>query len=317
MYHYVRPGEAALPYFRYLHIDNFRRQLDWLQSHRSFPGREEFFEQVASGSPGAGTVLTFDDGFADHVDYVLPELVSRGLWGIFFVPTAPSVTGRLLDVHRIHILLGTAGGTAVLAHLRELVTPEMLSHDHVVKFREVTYARQSNDLATTAVKRALNYFLSYEHRQLVIEGLMDRLIGPKRETELARTFYMRPEQWRTMHDAGMEIGSHGHAHLVMSKLTAAEQACDIGRSCDIIERELGAPVRTFCYPYGGFHSFTAETEQLVDARGILCSFNVEQRDIANADCRDRPHALPRYDCNQFPFGAASEGVAAFDVHETS
>ena len=37
MYHYVRPWPEDLPYFRYLHIDDFCRQLDWLQKTFSFP----------------------------------------------------------------------------------------------------------------------------------------------------------------------------------------------------------------------------------------------------------------------------------------
>ena len=29
MYHYIRPGVKDLPYFRYLALDDFRRQLDY------------------------------------------------------------------------------------------------------------------------------------------------------------------------------------------------------------------------------------------------------------------------------------------------
>ena len=29
MYHYVREAAERLPYFRYLHIDDFAQQLDW------------------------------------------------------------------------------------------------------------------------------------------------------------------------------------------------------------------------------------------------------------------------------------------------
>ena len=89
MYHYVRPAPEQLPYFRYLHIDDFARQLDWFARHDRFLSREEFCNACETGDARDGIVLTFDDGLADHYSYVLPLLVERGLFGIFYVCTAP------------------------------------------------------------------------------------------------------------------------------------------------------------------------------------------------------------------------------------
>ena len=87
MYHYVRPERADLPYFRYLHAQDFARQLDWLEANMGFVSRDDFERTLATGEPIPGAVLTFDDGFSDHFDHVLPELTRRGLWGVFYVPT--------------------------------------------------------------------------------------------------------------------------------------------------------------------------------------------------------------------------------------
>src|SRR3546814_14596269 len=88
MYHYVRPAPADLPYFRYLHIDSFRRQLDWIEATHGFVSRDRFLDALHTGTPANGVVLTFDDAFSDHFLHVFHELSSRGLWGIFYVPTA-------------------------------------------------------------------------------------------------------------------------------------------------------------------------------------------------------------------------------------
>ena len=72
-----------------------------------------------------------------------------------------------------------------------------------------------------------------------------------------------------------------------------------------LSKLIGEPVETFCYPYGGFHTFTPETEQLLLSAGSRDSFNVEARDIGPVDLLQRPQALPRYDCNQLPFGIAA------------
>src|SRR3546814_10824178 len=82
MYHYVRPAPADLPYFRYLHIDSFRRQLDWIEATHGFVSRDRFLDALHTGTPANGVVLTFDDAFSDPFLHVFHELSSRGLWGI-------------------------------------------------------------------------------------------------------------------------------------------------------------------------------------------------------------------------------------------
>ena len=101
-----------------------------------------------------------------------------------------------------------------------------------------------------------------------------------------------------MHENGMIIGSHTVNHPCMSKLSLADQQREIQDSFATIERTLGPlPLKTFCYPYGGSHSFTRDTEQLLQKAGCHFSFSVEYRDVTAADLQHRPQALPRYDCN--------------------
>ncbi|WP_341806182.1 hypothetical protein [Nitratidesulfovibrio liaohensis] len=111
MYHYVRRHDPELPYFTYLDFDSFRRQLDWFESVGRLASREEFEEALERGQPLPDVfVPTFDDGLVEHAQLVAHELERRGTFGVFFVPTAPLETGCILDVHRIHLLLGRHGG---------------------------------------------------------------------------------------------------------------------------------------------------------------------------------------------------------------
>jgi peptidoglycan/xylan/chitin deacetylase (PgdA/CDA1 family) len=307
MYHYVRSAPAGLSYFRYLHVDNFRRQLDWLAARHRFVSREEFLSSVNTARAVDGVLLTFDDAFSDHHEHVLPELAARGLWGIFYVPTMILQPGRLLDVHRVHWILGRLGGLRAMELAKELVSDDMLSHAHVEDFRRLTYVLQDNDAATNLFKRTMNYFISYEHREPILDRLMVRVLDGTDESDLKSRFYLSRDQIKAMHRAGMTIGSHTVSHPVMSKLDDGEQEREIRRSFDDLEEIVGEKTRTFCYPYGGFHTFTATTERLLADRGALFSFNVEARDISDDDLSHRPQALPRYDCNNFPYGAAHMG----------
>ncbi len=307
MYHYVRPNDPDLPYFRHLDIDAFRAQLDWFANTDTLLSRDAFLDSVRSCNtpPGGGVVLTFDDAFKDHFAYVLRELKSRGLWGIFYVPTGMYRTGRLLDVHRVHMLLGKWGPKAIFQSLAPMISDDMLSHKHVEDFRSATYTQQTNDEYTLHVKRTLNYYISYEYRKRVLDELMGEFFPD--EKNLADGFYLSESEIKEMQEAGMLIGSHSISHPVMSKLSVSEQKAEISESFDFLEKATGGlVVRTFCYPYGGFHSFTKDTERLLEDNGCMFSCNVEPRDVTADDIKYRPQALPRYDCNMFPHGSCPD-----------
>ena len=42
MYHYVRHYDNNYPYFRFLELDNFRKQLDYLETEYGFVKRHEW-----------------------------------------------------------------------------------------------------------------------------------------------------------------------------------------------------------------------------------------------------------------------------------
>ena len=303
MYHYVREESRNLPFFRYLHVDNFRRQLDYLTQHFYMPNRVEFLESIRTKETiENAVVLTFDDGLRDHIEYVLPELNRRGLWGIFYVPTGPLMTGIPLNVHVIHRLLGEYGGTRILEVLTRLVRPNMLKHAHVLEFQQLTYPDQEDDIqATTLCKRILNYFVATEWQTPLIEQLVQVYsLSPFDD------LYLSNDEIFEIHACGNLIGSHSVSHPLFSKLSIEEQRIEILDSFDYLNSVIGNSLaKTFCYPYGGFHSFTTDTERILSDCGCAFSFNVEYRNIESRDLRDRPQALPRFDCNLFPFGRAN------------
>ncbi len=306
MYHYVREPDAEMPNLRFLHIDNFRKQLDYIEREFSFVARDGFDAIFKNGRNilPSGVLLTFDDGLKDHFRYVLPELLKRKLWGFFFVPTGHYKTGKLLGVHRIHYLLSRLAAETLLKDLEEILKPEMFLHAEEQKFKSITYLRQQNSDSVTLVKKLLNYYIRYECRDHVLDQLMSKYCFD--ESELHSKFYLSKNEIRELQAAGMIVGSHTETHRLMSKISVEEQEAEITKSFQFLNEVTGnLGSRSFCYPYGGYHSFTAETENILCKQNVVYSFNVDPRDISLEDFRNRPHALPRYDCNQFLFGQAS------------
>ena len=76
-------------------------------------------------------------------------------------------------------------------------------------------------------------------------------------------------------------------------------------SFDFISKFPDQIHKTYCHPYGGFHSFDSETIRILNQEQVDYSFNVLPKDIDFKFNINDKHSLPRFDCNEFPFGAAS------------
>ena len=164
MYHYVREFSDDHPNFRFLDVSNFRKQLQFFAEQYGFVERTEWLEYVSTGAmpeKQGKVLLTFDDAMSCHYQYVFPELLDRGLWGIFYVPTNPYKLGTMLNVHKIHLLCGRFEGRHLLDIASDLLTDEMISDKKINAFKSDTYKLQSNSSGVTEFKRLMNYFIDY------------------------------------------------------------------------------------------------------------------------------------------------------------
>ena len=162
MYHYVRPYSDNYPYFKNLDLNNFTKQLDYFDKKFGFISKKDYIESVKTGIPKKGVVLTFDDGFKDHFEYVLPELTKRGLWGIFYIPTAQYSSNKLLGVHRVHHLKGKYGSTHILKEVLRLTKNYMINPNLIKQFSKTTYHYFEREKDEKKLQQLLNYFIDYE-----------------------------------------------------------------------------------------------------------------------------------------------------------
>jgi peptidoglycan/xylan/chitin deacetylase (PgdA/CDA1 family) len=298
MYHYVREFDKEQPYFKALHIEDFIKQLDYLEQEFGIATYNDILK-VKNGIPVDKVLLTFDDGVIDHYKFVFPELKKRGKTGIFYVPTLPYAENKMLDVHKTHLILGTVDAAVVLKTLEALITSNML--EHTEEFDNKTYVHQTNDECTLRVKRILNYFLSYNYRTEVIDKLFSELLG--HQEEYCSSYYMNKDQIRELVDNNMIVGSHSISHPVFSRLNEKEQRKEIVESFLLLNQICGEQkIKTFCYPYGGAHSFNSLTVNILNEIENDFSFSVEPKDISPMDLRYNKQDLPRYDCNFFKYG---------------
>lgn len=122
MYHYVSP----LP----LDADNYRRELtvepDLFAAHMNYLNEagyatvsiHDLYNALVSGSelPSKPIILTFDDGYRGHYQFVLPVLLEHGFQAAFFI-----ITGHVDEGYQAHltwsqIMAMDAGGMDIGSH---------------------------------------------------------------------------------------------------------------------------------------------------------------------------------------------------------
>ncbi len=309
MYHYVNLPNLEYPYSRYLHFNNFKKQLDWFSNNGGFVSKDDFARIIkgeSSKSSTSGFILTFDDGLYEHYNTVWPELKKRGLWGIFYIPTLPYTEKKILDVHKIHLLLGMHGGKKMVDALKKVITTDMLIHQDEKNFTDSTYSLQRGFNDEVEFKRVMNYHLSYKYRENVLDDLFEKYIGTDMKID---NIYMSKNMVRELHDSNMIVGSHSVTHRLMSRLSIKEQESEILNSFNVIDKIVGGlKIKTFCYPYGGPHSYNKETLNILSKNDVSFSFSVNSEDISRLDISNKLQELPRYDTIEFPYGSSNKNV---------
>ena len=252
-YHYVRPlRKSRFPEIKGCDLETFAEQIESIAQSHQLISIDEVVESLDEGAvlPERAVLLTFDDGFRDHYDYVLPILHERGIRGCFYPPAAAVEDNVLLDVHKAHFLLASGVEVGLICDdIDSYVTERSLGDP--AQFKTAFRWPSPRDSAEVIyVKRMLQRGLPTEHRRDLASQLFSRYVSSD-ETAFAEELYCTPSQLSLMSSLGHHIGSHGHGHHWLSTLDDDAQRNDLSRSIEFLGRITapGTP-RTMCYPYG-------------------------------------------------------------------
>lgn len=116
------------------------------------------------------------------------------------------------------------------------------------------------------LQRALPALLSHGFSATVF-AVADKLGGVNDwDRETPGEPLLSADEIRALHAAGIEIGSHGATHRALTRLDDADLHREVAGSKDAFERLVGAPVTSFCYPYGDFDDRVVEAVQAAGYR---------------------------------------------------
>lgn len=263
MYHYVRPIKGSrYPRIKGLELNSFKKQLDYLSKRYNFITAEQLIAYFLKKEklPKKPCYLTFDDGFKDHVKYVMPELRLRKIQGSFFPPAQAIEKKKLLDVHAIHFILASTNKYRKLANEVDSLCLKMgFSKKDIEKFRNNWALPGRFDGAEIMyIKSMLQHVLTKNNRSKLVSYLFKKYVG-KNTKKFSEELYMSVSDTKKLVKNGMYVGSHGYKHHWLNREKKSEQLKDIKLSLKFL-RKIGINNKNWimCYPYGGFNKDTLE-----------------------------------------------------------
>ena len=299
MYHYVRPvAQSRFPRLKALEVDKFRDQLIFIMKNFKVVDIDFVVSLIKSGEKPQKNLalLTFDDGFSDHYNYVFPILADLGLTGAFY-PCADAVMNRsLLDVHKIQFILEACEDIDRLVLSCQDLELKFGDNSAKRKFIGDTVIDGTNGGATY-VKRLLQRDLPLEIRKEFVNDLFAKMIT-KDDSDFADRLYLNLDQISEMRQAGMHFGAHGHSHNWLANLSDSDQSEEIDRSIEMLSA-LGVEVFagwTMAYPFGNHNDFTLD---LLKRRG--CSLAFLDKGGCTTLSESNRYSLERIDTIHLPF----------------
>ena len=300
MYHYIRPIIGSeFPGIKGLEIEGFKRQLDFLENNYSIVSSEQVIDKIIKNKelPPKACWLTFDDGYRDHYQYVLPELINRNLSGAFFPPRVAIKDNKVLDVHSIHHILSCSEDiNKLVTDLNDLSLQFGMTNEQIhAYYKKYGVANRFDNADTIFIKRMLQHVLPEQIRNEITSILFEKIVGIP-EAKFSSRLYMNIDEVRKLVSSGMYVGSHGSMHYWLDRINSQKQKVDISSSVEFLE-EVGAPTSNWimCYPYGAYNNTTL---LLLKELGASIGITTEMRK-ANLGI-DNPLILPRLDTNDFP-----------------
>lgn len=302
MYHYVRDFQRSkYPNIKGLDVRGFNEQVIYLQKYYNIISIEDVINSIDNNEklPKKSVILTFDDGYKDHYDYVMPILDKHNIKGGFYIPAKTVEENKVLDVNKIHFILATQTDSLKIIEYLKTKLNEYKNEYNLKEFEyyysKLAIANRFDNKDIIFIKRLLQVELEESLRNKITDELFMQTLNMSQE-EFSKELYMDKEQIKEMITNGMHIGCHGYEHYWWNHLSNDELDKDLDKSLKFLS-QLGVDMDnwTACYPYG---SFSYEAVEILKKKKCKLAFTTEVN-VADIDKDDRL-LLPRLDTNDLP-----------------
>ena len=257
------PGGEHLPPDMTISEEKLEGFIAWFKRRYELTTVGEGLAKLGQDARRSMLALSFDDGYRDNHDVLLPLLERSGGRATVFVESRPLDERRVNWSHKYFWILG-----------RE--TPFDFVHRYGEHCGQQGAFHALNQIATEGrvdpsyhLKRILKYDADPDERDRAIDAVFAELGGD--EAALCEALYMDWPRARRLHERGVEIGGHTVSHPILSRLPPERAAAEIEEGARSIERNLGSAPRTFAYPWGRRWDFDDSSREAARRAGFAGS----------------------------------------------
>ena len=302
MYHYVKNfKDTTFPKLKGLDLKEFKFQINFLKKNFKILNPIDIHEIVSKKKELKENYcwLTFDDGYIDHYENVIPVLEDNKLKASFFPPVKSTFQNIILDVNKIHLILAKNNNYEMLFDEVKKMFYEIETKNKKKVFEDLLKNIKTNSRYDNAkvilLKRLLQRDLPKQIREKICDLLFKKYVS-KDIKSMSKKFYMDLAQIKKIFKLGHEIGIHGYEHDWYARLTKTNQRNEILKSFNFWkENGMLRDKFSFCYPYGDYNEDTLDI-----LKEIKCSIGLTTKAMATTSKNYIPLELPRLDTNDFP-----------------
>ncbi|MBI5557292.1 MAG: polysaccharide deacetylase family protein [Deltaproteobacteria bacterium] len=269
-YHYIRTLENILQR-RILGPlrESFEDQVRYIK--KQFPvispsDIDAFFNDKNKFAQGTYVLFTFDDGLAEHVNYVSPFLESEGVEALFFINT--DILENLPVVPQIlHYAFALYPAQKVFALLEKLLAEFGREGELPIEFHGEIIRNIS------LVKRFFREQLDHELAKKILLFFYQQTLGKDFQGLFSEIFLTR-DDIPALLSAGHQIGGHTRSHIFLGRPTPQgllkKEIVDSLQKLSAISQ---TQIRHFSFPYG--RPGGGEVDRVLKQEGVDFSYTTE------------------------------------------
>lgn len=286
-FHYIRkPDLIKYKYLNILSEKLFLKKLFYLNKNFQILTPAEVHDRILNNDNFLSNEiwLTFDDGYKEHLNFVLPIFNDLKISASFYPTVKSSLENKLLDVNKIQFILSLfRNRKLIFSEIKDIYNSLFVNiYGPFFKFESKVNLNQFNikdDIITKKIKQLLSVILPNHCRYIILEKLFKKYVSSD-ESEFAEKLYLNLLDLKELKKNENEIGGHGYNHLKFEYLDSKEQLYEINESKNFLKKNnLINKFWTFCYPHG---SYNCQSIELLKKNDCICALTINEGEYSHA-----------------------------------
>ncbi len=265
-FHYLKRSDEYHRIYGY-DFEDFKKYIEYLQNNFPIIDFEDFklFLQGKKSLPPKCSVISFDDGLAEHAQIIAPYLQEKNISALFCLPTC-ILRGEMASVQTIHFMTARYGVRKFFKILKKYFSiSDLLWSDYF----DGTEDNLKILPLYSKIKEVLMKKIPGDKSRLIL-NTMYREVLLKDDPKVFDKIYFNSEDVNKILKMGHRIACHTDSHPFFMGLDIDDDKAwqkEVLEPKNILSKYVKQPIDIFAYPFGGdakdfdFQKWTAQLKK--------------------------------------------------------